>query len=58
MRSTFKGKNLLLWEQILFFKKLTPNVVGGKNENKRVASPESVPIHIKLFLNVRFTVFI
>ena len=26
---------------------LTPNKMGDKNENKRVASPESVPIHLK-----------
>ena len=29
-----------------FLKELTPNEMGGKNENKEVASPESVPIHL------------
>ena len=27
-----------------FFLELTPNEMGGKNDNERVASPESVPI--------------
>ena len=33
-------------KQIIFFKSLrmSPNEMGGKNENKRVASSESVPI--------------
>ena len=46
---TLKGKNLLLGEQILFFLELTPNEMGGKNENKRVTSHESVPIHLTLY---------
>ena len=29
------------------FQELTPNEMGGKNDNKRVASPESVHIHLK-----------
>ena len=37
MGSTCKGKNLLLEEQILSFKKLTPTEKGGKNSI--VASP-------------------
>ena len=46
MGSTLKGKNLLLWEQILFLIVLTPNETGGKNENDRVAPPKRVPIHL------------
>ena len=26
---------------------VAPNEIRGKNENRRVASPESVPIHLK-----------
>ena len=37
MGSIIKGKNLLLWEQILSFKNL-PHCKGDKNENERVAS--------------------
>ena len=33
-----------------FLLKFTPNEMGGKNENKIVASPDSVPIHLKMFL--------
>ena len=25
--------------------------MGGKNENKRIASPESVPIHLKYYID-------
>ena len=46
MGSTLRTKNLLLGEQILFFKSLTLMRWEAK-ENKRVASPESVPIHLK-----------
>ena len=31
-----------------FLKELTPNEIGGKNENDRVASHESEPIHLTL----------
>ena len=42
-----KGKNLLLGEQILSFKS-DPIEKRDKDENGRVASPESVSIHLKL----------
>ena len=44
--SNLRGKNLLKREQILF-QELTSDEMGGKNENKRVASPESVPTQLK-----------
>ena len=34
------GANSFLYE-------MTPICIGGNNENDRVASPESVPIHLK-----------
>ena len=43
--STLHGKNLLQEEQIL--SELTAIKKGDKNENGRVASPESVPIHFQ-----------
>ena len=46
MGPTLKGKNLLLWEQIFSFKCRPSTEKGGKNENDRVASPESVTIHL------------
>ena len=46
MGSTLKGKNLL--RSKFFSLRVTPNEMGGKNENKRVASPESVPIHLMI----------
>ena len=46
-RPTLKRKNLLLRDQILFFYELTPEM-GSKNENKRVASPESVSIQCNI----------
>ena len=34
-----------------FLLELTPNEMGGKkSKNRRVASPESIPIHLKLQL--------
>ena len=39
--SILKGKNLLL--------ESTLNEMGGENEDKRVASPVSVPIHLNVF---------
>ena len=54
-RSTLKEKNLLLREQILFFRsksfslRVGLNAMVGKNKNKRVASPESVHFHFKQF---------
>ena len=42
MRSTLKGNNLLVEEQILSLKELTRTAKGGKNG--RVASSESLPI--------------
>ena len=47
-RPSLQGKNLLLWEQILFFKRLTVNEMRGKHENKRVTSPGSVHVHLKM----------
>ena len=44
--STLKGKNLLLEEHILPFKSLNP-IKKDKNETGRVASLESVFIHLK-----------
>ena len=37
-----------LTKEILFFKSLSPNEIGGKKENDRFASPESEPIHINV----------
>ena len=45
MGSTLKGKNLLLLEQILIFK-VDSTEKGGKNENGKVVSPESVYTHL------------
>ena len=42
--STLEGKNLLQEEQILSFKSW-PSFRREVNENKGVASPESLPIH-------------
>ena len=42
-----KGGYLLLGEQSLFRQELTPEI-GVKNDRKRVASPESVPIYFNL----------
>ena len=46
MGSTLEGKNLLLREQILSCKSWPPLAYRGKNQNGRVDSPESVPIHL------------
>ena len=35
------GANSFLYE-------MTPIIMGGNNENDRVASPESVPIHLNM----------
>ena len=50
--STLHGKNLLQEEQIL--SELTAIKKGDKNENGRVASPESVAIHFQV-LNFWYT---
>ena len=44
MRSTLKGNNLLLGEQILFCKELTPIEKRGRKESDRVAFLEILPI--------------
>ena len=46
MGSTLKGKNLVMREQILSFKSLTPSK-RGQNKNCSIASPEGLPIHLK-----------
>ena len=48
MGSTVKGKNLLGWANS-FLHEMTPIHMGGNNENDRVASPESVTIHLKVY---------
>ena len=53
MGSTLKGKNLLQWEQILFYNEMTPIYMGGNSINDKVASPESVPIHFKYVYGTR-----
>ena len=53
MGSTFKGKNLLLLEQILSFKSRSHIEKGAKNEYGRVASRESGPFH----LNEKFSLW-
>ena len=35
-----------------FLQELTPNAEGGKNENDWVASPELVPIHLKVVRDI------
>ena len=45
MRRTLKGKNLLLGEQILFHKELTPIEKRGRKEIGRVAFPEILSIY-------------
>ena len=48
-------KSLLLKERICsdganyFLYEVTPIYMGGNNENDRVASPESVSIHLKVY---------
>ena len=50
MGSTLKGKNLLLKEHLSEMGRGGGGggVGGGKNENKRVATPERVPIHLNI----------
>ena len=50
--SAIKGKNLLQREQMLYFYELTPLGKGGLKDNGRVASPESVTIHLNSARNV------
>ena len=45
--SSPKRKNSLLLEQILYLKKFTHIEKGGKHENDRIVSPESVSIHLQ-----------
>ena len=52
MGSTFKGMNVLRWEHFFSFE-ITPIYKGGNNENAKVASPESVPIHLKELLTAK-----
>ena len=45
MGSTLIGKNLLQWEHFFLYD-MTPISMVGNNGNDRIASPESVPIHL------------
>ena len=51
----FQKRDLLLKERIcsegnkFFSLRVDPNEMGGKNENKRVASPERLCIHLKVY---------
>ena len=56
MGSTFKGMNVLRWEHFFSFE-ITPIYKGGNNENAKVASPESVPIHLKELLTAKILLF-
>ena len=51
MGSTLIGKNLLQWEHFFLYD-MTPISMVGNNGNDRIASPESVPIHLNS-LNTR-----
>ena len=51
MKSSLKGKNLLLEEQIPSLKSWPPLKKGGKNNNdRRAAFSKCVPIHISYIL--------
>ena len=47
MESTHKGENLLLLEQILSFKSRSRLKKAATMKNRRVASLESLPSHLK-----------
>ena len=48
---TLKRADFLLEEQSLVLR-VDPSEKGGENENYGIASPENLPIHLKLFKNV------